>query len=864
MSTRPSAPPPRAPEQGVPDQSRPSLPPTPQLPLHSQAPPERHPADLRVLPPAAAAWVTTAVLLPAGPGRLPLIVTAAALSASCALVLLIRNRRGSLALAAVLLTAAAAATTTVLHTADLHRGPLPDLARRHATDSPGSSNGPTPTHATVELTLTGDPVARAPRVRGSGRGQGFVIVHARADRVTADAIGTVATRTPVTVIAQGRAAAQWLPLLPSTRLTADVQVLPPDDPAEPSAAVLLTRAPARLLAPPDAVQRIAGSLREGLRRASDPLPADARSLLPGLVVGDTSRIPDDLRDAFRATDLAHLIAVSGGNLAVLLAVLLGAPSRAATAERGGLAGRLGLPLRATAALGIALTAAFVVLCRPEPSVLRAAATGVIGLLALAAGRRSQALTALSAAVLLLLLADPWLARDYGFLLSVLATAGLLTLGPRWSAVLLRHGWPRRLAEAVGAACAAQAFCSPVIVVLTARVSLVAVPCNLLAEIAVAPATLLGFAALVTAPVSGAAATLLARLAGVPTGWLAAVARRGAALPGAEVAWPTGWAGAAALAVVTAAAMCAAPAVLPRLRSRPALAALLGLALLAALLRPPLLTRIATGWPPPGWRLVMCDVGQGDMIVLPAGPGADPDTAVVVDTGPDPHTADGCLRSLGITRIPLVILTHFHADHVEGLPGVLRGRTVGAVETTVLDEPPGEESRVLRWTARSGIPLVRAVPGERRTAAPGVSWQVLWPAAPTVPLDAPGPNNASIAALADVHGLRIALLGDLEPPAQARLLARDGPALGPVDVLKVAHHGSANQDWSLAAALHPRLALVSCGVDNPYGHPAPGTLAHLRALGATVLRTDLSGDIAVLGDGPADLRASVHPHRPAAG
>ncbi|WP_055585975.1 ComEC/Rec2 family competence protein [Peterkaempfera griseoplana] len=777
-------------------------------------PPERTTSDLRVLPPAAAAWLTTAVLLPVDPGRVPLVAVAAVLSTLCALVLLIRNRRSTLTLAAVLLTTAAAAATTVLHTADLHRGPLPDLARRHTAEGPADPGGSTASHATVELTLTSDPVARAARVRGSGRGQGFVIVHARADRVTAEEIGTVATRTPVTVIAQGHAAAQWLPLLPSTRLAADVQVLPPGDPAEPSAAVLISRAPPRLLAPPDAVQRAAGSLREGLRRASEPLPSDARALLPGLVVGDTSRIPDDLQEAFRVTDLAHLVAVSGGNLAVLLAVLLGAPSRAATAERGGLAARLGLPLRITAALGIALTAAFVVLCRPEPSVLRAAATGLIGLLALAAGRRSQALTALASAVLLLLLADPWLARDYGFLLSVLATAGLLTLGPRWSAALLRHGWPRRLAEAVGAACAAQVFCSPVIVVLTARVSLVAVPCNLLAEAAVAPATLLGFAALVTAPVSGGAAALLARLAGIPAGWLAAVARRGAALPGAQVAWPTGWAGAAALAVVTAAAVCAAPAVLPRLRSRPVLAALLGLALLAALLRPPLLSRIATGWPPTGWRLVMCDVGQGDMIVLPAGPGAAPDTAVVVDTGPDPQAADVCLRSLGITRVPLVILTHFHADHVEGLPGVLRGRSVGAVETTVLDEPPGEERRVLRWTTRSGIPLVRAVPGERRTAAPGVSWQVLWPDGPTTPFDAPGPNNASIAAVADVHGLRIALLGDLEPPAQARLLARGGAVLGPVDVLKVAHHGSANQDWALAAALHPRLALVSCGVDNP--------------------------------------------------
>ncbi|MFF4651922.1 ComEC/Rec2 family competence protein [Streptomyces sp. NPDC001380] len=800
--------------------------------------------DLRLLPPAAAAWATTAVLLTSGPGRAPAVLAGAAAAVLTAAVLLVRGRRH--AVPALLLTAAAAAVTTTLHTADLHRGPIPALARTRA-------------HAAVDLTLTGDPVAHGPRVRGSGRGQGTVTVHARADLVTSGGAAT-ATRTPVVLTAQGREAARWLTLAPSTRLAADVTVLPSDDPSEPVAAVLLTRGPPRLLAPPTAVQRAAAGLRAGLRRAADPLPPDARALLPGLVTGDTSRIPDDLHDAFRATDLAHVLAVSGANLSILLAVLLGAPTRAATPERGGLAARLGLPLRTTAALGAALTASFVVLCRPEPSVLRAAATGLVGLLAVATGRRSHALTALAAAVLLLVLSDPWLARDYGFLLSVLATTGLLTLGPRWSAGLLRRGWPARLAEATGAACAAQAFCGPVIVVLTARVSLVAVPCNLLAEPAVAPATLLGFAALAAAPVSGTAAALLARLAGVPAGWLATVARHGAALPGAEASWPAGVPGAALLVAATAAAACALPAVLPRLRRHPALAALLASAVLALLLRPPALTRITTGWPPPGWRLVMCDVGQGDMAVLPAGPGTAPGTAVVVDTGPDPHAADACLRSLGVTRIALVILTHFHADHVEGLPGVLRGRSVGAVQTTVLDDPPGEEARVLRWTARAGVPVVRALPGEHRTAAPGVAWDVLWPAGPPTP-DTPGPNNASVVAVATVGGLRIALLGDLEPAAQARLLAADPAALHEVDVLKVAHHGSARQDWSLAALLHPRLALVSCGKDNPYGHPAPGTVARLRALGATVLRTDTSGDIAVLGGGRAALRAVVHPHRP---
>lgn len=207
------------------------------------------------------------------------------------------------------------------------------------------------------------------------------------------------------------------------------------------------------------------------------------------------------------------MAVSGANLAILLVLLIGPPGAALRVERRGLAPRLGIPLRMTALLGGGLTLAFVLVCRPEPSVLRAAVCGLITLLAIGTGRRRSLIPALAAAVLLLVLYDPWLARSYGFVLSVLATGALLTVAPRWSAALQRRRVPPRLAEALGAAAAAQAVCAPVVVVLASRVSLVAIPCNLLAEFAVAPATVLGFAALAAAPVAMPVAELLARIAG---------------------------------------------------------------------------------------------------------------------------------------------------------------------------------------------------------------------------------------------------------------------------------------------------------------------------------------------------------------
>ncbi|WP_449352330.1 ComEC/Rec2 family competence protein, partial [Streptomyces shaanxiensis] len=224
------------------------------------------------------------------------------------------------------------------------------------------------------------------------------------------------------------------------------------------------------------------------------------------------------------------------------------------------------------------------------------------------------------------------------------------------------------------------------------------------------------------------------------------------------------------------------------------------------------------------------------------------TGVVVDAGPDPALVDDCLRTLGITKVPLVVLTHFHADHVAGLPGVLRGRSVGAIETTGFGEPVDQAEFVRREAAARRIPVTRAAAGEqRRTGA--LTWEVLWPPAGPAAVAADGPNDASVTMLVRSAGLRFLLLGDLEPPAQQELLRSPaGARLAGVDVLKVAHHGSAYQDPELIRRVAPRLALISVGAGNSYGHPAPSTVAALRAGGAVVLRTDRDGALAVVGSG----------------
>lgn len=247
--------------------------------------------------------------------------------------------------------------------------------------------------------------------------------------------------------------------------------------------------------------------------------------------------------------------------------------------------------------------------------------------------------------------------------------------------------------------------------------------------------------------------------------------------------------------------------LPRLLRRPVGGICCCLLVVATVLvRPP-----TPGWPPRGWVMVACDVGQGDALVLRAGPGS----GVVVDAGPDPGLVDRCLDRLDVVRVPLLVLTHPHADHVDGRAGVAEGRVVGATETTA--------SAAYATTRRVGE----------------LTLQVLWPPPGA---DPDNPNDASVVLLVEVRGVRLLLTGDVEPPSQAAL-SRAWPDLR-ADVLKVPHHGSRHQDVAWLTGLGARVAVVSVGAGNDYGHPAEEALEPLSEGGAEVLRTDLDGDVAI--------------------
>ncbi|MFB9834039.1 ComEC/Rec2 family competence protein, partial [Actinoallomurus acaciae] len=693
------------------------------------------------------------------------------------------------ATAAILICVAASAFGVGSRLAAVGSGPVRALAKREST-------------ARLDAVVTGDP--KAVVKPGAVHHHETVIVPVRVERVDRQRV-----RVPVLVFATDPA---WTGLLPSRHVRFTARLTTPER-GELLAAIALVRDPPTMLGAPSGPQRVAGVIRLRLRAAASHLPGDQRGLLPGLVDGETSLLRPDLADAFAKAGLTHLMAVSGENLSLILGAVLGLGRLAGLGRRAG-------PLLAGAAI-----VGFVVLARPSPSVLRAAVMGGVALIAVVGGRERQGVPALCATVLVLVLADPELARSYGFALSAFATAGILVLAPAWRDRLSRR-MPRGLAEALAVSTAAHLACAPLLAMLGTGVSLSAIPANLLAAPAVAPATLLGVFAATVAPFSLGAARLIVWPAGLAVGWITSVARFFAAMPYAVIGWPAGLAGVALLL----AAVVASVLVFRRPLARGiAAAALVGVALIAVGMHV-----FAPSWPPSGWLFVACDVGQGDGLALFTGHGQ----AVVVDTGPDPHAMDRCLHDLGVRTVPLLVLTHPHADHIDGLPGVLRGRAVGTV--VISPDSDGEERHLLagRTPRTAGI-------GDVWTVGP-LTLAVLGPLSTLRVTDrdtGTTVNNASIVMLARWPDLSVMLSGDVEIEAQRELLAAGVPA---AQVLKIPHHGSSHQDPAFLAAVRARVAIASVGADNDYGHPAPSTMSALTRLGEHVYRTDRDGDVAVIG------------------
>ena len=566
----------------------------------------------------------------------------------------------------------------------------------------------------------------------------------------------------------------------------------------------------------------ADGLRADFGRLAAAFPGDGAALLPGLSIGDTSAVGEQLDADMKASSLTHLTAVSGANCAVIIGLVM-------------LAGaRLGLGRGWRIGTSLVVLLGFVVLVTPEPSVLRAAVMAGIVLTALAGGRPARGLPVLALAVIVLLISDPWLARSYGFVLSVLATGGLLLLARPLASALAR--WlPLPLAAVLAVPLSAQLACQPVLILLNPTIPTYGVIANVLAEPAAPVATVLGLVACVLAPWAPPVAQAVAAVAWLPSTWIAAIATFFAGLPGNAIAWPGG-----ALGVVLICVFSALVVVLALGRGWPRLRRVVGVLLAVAsvgYLGVIVGDRVGGQLSRPAdWQIAACDIGQGDAVLVRSG-GA----VALIDTGPEPRALSGCLDTLGIARIDLLVLSHYDLDHVGGTAAVF-GRVDRALLGPVSD--PGDQ-RLADDLAAHGAAVEHVSRGQTGVLGE-LGWEVLWPRAKLGGVQ-PG-NDASVTLR--FHGvgecaggcLSSLFLGDLGEESQTLLMAA-GP-VGDVQVVKVAHHGSADQNERLYQGIRAHVGLIGVGAANTYGHPTDRLLDILQRSGTRIARTDLHGLVLV--------------------
>jgi len=593
------------------------------------------------------------------------------------------------------------------------------------------------------------------------------------------------------------------------------------DPGDDIAYLVFLDEPAVLAASPPLWLDWANTVRGQFRAAASTLPGDGGALLPGLAIGDTAGVSPALSDAMKASSLTHLTAVSGANCAIVIGLVLM------------VGGRLGAPRAWRIGVARAVLVAFIVLVTPEPSVVRAGVMAVLVLLALLAGRPVRGIPVLALASIVLLVLDPWLSRNFGFILSVLATGGLLLLAGPLTRLLAR--WlPLWVSAVLAVPIAAQIACQPVIVLLQPSIPIFGVVANLLAAAAAPIATVVGLLACIALALAPPVGTLLVHVAWVPSAWIAAVAHFFAAVPGGAVPWLPGAPGAVLLALCTALALIA---VFRRRRW----ATVSALAVLVALGSASTAVHVTQALQRPAdWIYAGCDVGQGDaFLVRSAG------EIALIDTGPEPGPLADCLGTLGISHLDLLVLTHFDLDHVGGAPAVL-----GMADRVLVGPSGSPEDDALVAALRDRGAAVDVASRGLEGVLGELRWRVLWPVRDTEP-----GNGASVtmtfAPATTCACLSSLFLGDLGEEAQESILAL--APLPRAQIVKVAHHGSADQSPELYERVDATVALIGVG-DNDYGHPTASLLDLLARESMAVERSDIHGLVLVsAGDAPGEVR-----------
>jgi len=589
-----------------------------------------------------------------------------------------------------------------------------------------------------------------------------------------------------------------------------------------------------------------GGVLDGVRSRAERsltrgVPGAQGALARGMVLGQDGALPDELREDFRVTGLAHLVAASGSNVLLLATLVLA------------LGAACGLGLSARLWLAVVLVVAYVPLAGGGPSIQRAGVMGVAGLVAALAGRPASRWYALLLAAGVTLARSPRAAEDPGWQLSFAAVIAMLWIVPGLARALRRGAIPRGFAEVLAITAAATLGTAPLIALHFERLSLVSLPVNLLAAPAVAPVMWLGTIAGGLGQVAPALAEPVAGLAALPLGYLTWLAERAAALPFAELRLrsPGVWGAVAAYVAAGAASLvwrqaAARRAIAPRgwrgragRRLRWACMALAGGAAVAAAL---LGTR--TPAPPTDLTVSFLDIGQGDATLIQHG-----GSAVLVDTGPPDGPILDLLRRSGVRRLDVLAVSHAALDHDGAAAAVLREIDVGLVldgeeaiaAPAVRRRPAGPfgaraATPVAQLADRAHIRRLASDAGQVLRAGP-LELRVLWPRRePAAPPGAEPNDRATVLHVRD-GDFDLLLTADAESDVTAGL---DLPV---VDALKVAHHGSDDAGLpGLLQRVRPRVAVIPVGRNNLYGHPTPATVAALAAAVPVVRRTDRDGTV----------------------
>ncbi len=562
---------------------------------------------------------------------------------------------------------------------------------------------------------------------------------------------------------------------------------------------------------------VADRLRGGVERSLEAVPpGERRAVLAGVVLGEDEGLDDDLRDNFRASGLYHLLAVSGQNVAYVVAgtILL--------------VWALGLPRWLGELAALATVTAYVLAVGWQPSVIRAGIAGGLASLAWLASRPRDRWYFLLVGAAVLLAWNPYSALDPGFQLSFSAVAAIFLLVPRIGRLLDGYPVPTRLAEVVAVSAACGLVTAPVLWFHFGAIPVYAVPANALAAPVVAPLLGLALAAAVLHPVLPAAAAALVWLDAWLAAYLAVCARLVGGLPYAQAG------SSRALAALALAGL----GVLLLVRMR-------GTARRRSVALGSLLLALAIAWqvapdegppPPRGLRISVLDVGQGDAILLQVAEGA-----VLVDEGPPEAGVADQLGDLGVERLAALVLSHPQRDHIGGAAEVIDELDVGAVLDPGLPASSEDHDAALAAAREHHVPVVPARAGESFRVG-RLRVRILWPDAPGSAGD--DPNNHAVVVLASYGHVDALLTADAEGDV---LVPIDPPA---AEILKVAHHGSADPFLpELLERVRPRLAVISVGEGNDYGHPTPETMAALAGFpGLRTYRTDRDGRVTIETDG----------------